>query len=640
MTSRVIINHLGPSVFRTSMACFTLSLCGLLNAEIFEIPQDAPAAKEGRVDADIYVQFHVIDVPGIGNIWTRAYGPSLYNPIIPGQTMRIKPGNLLHVDFFNRLEEKDSPHLKEFDRDIPLSDNDQIAQHVFHEINVPHNPNNTNLHVHGLHVDPSRDDVTIVVIPKGEDPSKYAFDVSDQSVKEGEWDYYYKIPDIHLPGTHWYHAHKHGSTALHVENGMAGAIIMEEADPLGGINGENDRVMLMQGLLNYAPQLGPGQGTGGGDQASGSNAVQGGNVAGGDPTVTVNGVVNPTLSIKGNQIERWRIINGTANHKSFGYFWLGEITETDENGRASAIRQEAMYVVAVDGITLPELIEVTAQAPLMLSPGNRADVLVQLPAGPNEYGLFKNLPALNPGRERGVDAILPKITPELQSPMSDTVLFGGPRLNPYLFVDPDKSGPAFSQHTTNWRNNSNETKPLPIVPLLRIEPSSVNGSILAEVKFTAGEPTVNSVGWQAAPHSGGGAITAEQILTVNVSGTGTTTGLVTDIDPSSQSPTGTMESVPDYTSPIADSDILQSRASVFDLSGINLDYQYINNNGEEKTQEIRQFTLNGRQFAIDDFIGNPEALTQVSGSVTEQLAEIISGVSPVLTIGYHDVTGH
>src|ERR1019366_8724349 len=29
------------------------------------------------------------------------------------------------------------------------------------------------------------------------------------------------------PGTHWYHAHKHGSVALQLLNGMAGAIIIE-----------------------------------------------------------------------------------------------------------------------------------------------------------------------------------------------------------------------------------------------------------------------------------------------------------------------------------------------------------------------------------------------------------------------------
>src|SRR5215831_13782162 len=30
------------------------------------------------------------------------------------------------------------------------------------------------------------------------------------------------------PGTHWYHAHKHGSTATNVMEGMAGAFIIED----------------------------------------------------------------------------------------------------------------------------------------------------------------------------------------------------------------------------------------------------------------------------------------------------------------------------------------------------------------------------------------------------------------------------
>ena len=29
------------------------------------------------------------------------------------------------------------------------------------------------------------------------------------------------------PGTHWYHAHKHGSTTINVANGMTGAFIIE-----------------------------------------------------------------------------------------------------------------------------------------------------------------------------------------------------------------------------------------------------------------------------------------------------------------------------------------------------------------------------------------------------------------------------
>ena len=32
------------------------------------------------------------------------------------------------------------------------------------------------------------------------------------------------------PGTHWYHAHKHGSTSLHLFNGLAGVFIIEGKD--------------------------------------------------------------------------------------------------------------------------------------------------------------------------------------------------------------------------------------------------------------------------------------------------------------------------------------------------------------------------------------------------------------------------
>lgn len=38
------------------------------------------------------------------------------------------------------------------------------------------------------------------------------------------------LPDFHAPGTHWYHSHKHGSTASQVANGLAGALIVPEVD--------------------------------------------------------------------------------------------------------------------------------------------------------------------------------------------------------------------------------------------------------------------------------------------------------------------------------------------------------------------------------------------------------------------------
>ena len=54
------------------------------------------------------------------------------------------------------------------------------------------------------------------------------------------------------PGTHWYHAHKHGSTALNVANGMTGAFVIEGQydDDLRKFYGQGfrDQVLVIQQL--------------------------------------------------------------------------------------------------------------------------------------------------------------------------------------------------------------------------------------------------------------------------------------------------------------------------------------------------------------------------------------------------------
>ena len=42
--------------------------------------------------------------------------------------------------------------------------------------------------------------------------------------------YTYNLPSNHLMGTHWYHAHHHGSTFLQVMGGMAGGLLVEPSD--------------------------------------------------------------------------------------------------------------------------------------------------------------------------------------------------------------------------------------------------------------------------------------------------------------------------------------------------------------------------------------------------------------------------
>jgi len=88
-------------------------------------------------------------------------------------------------------------------------------------IGTSYNPNNhnddelraypdvTNLHTHGLHISPSWDNIFI-----NGDP---------QTIKH----LHFEVPSNHYPGTHWYHAHWHGSTDFQVQGGLYGAIIME-----------------------------------------------------------------------------------------------------------------------------------------------------------------------------------------------------------------------------------------------------------------------------------------------------------------------------------------------------------------------------------------------------------------------------
>ena len=88
-----------------------------------------------------------------------------------------------------------------------------------------------NLHTHGLHVNPLVDNiVNVKVDPRCPDElkdSSFDYECNSGDPSEADFHYYpYFINHTHYPGTHWYHAHWHGSTALHVNGGMYGGIKM------------------------------------------------------------------------------------------------------------------------------------------------------------------------------------------------------------------------------------------------------------------------------------------------------------------------------------------------------------------------------------------------------------------------------
>lgn len=126
---------------------------------------------------------------------TTAITTRTFNGDLPGLTLRVLPGDLLNIGFRNDLELQGTSRA-----------------YVHNEFSAP---DESNLHFHGLHV-------------SGELPS----DDTSLVVASGEsFSYSTRLSEAHMPGTHWMHPHRHGSSLLQTGGGAVSAIIVE--DPPG-----------------------------------------------------------------------------------------------------------------------------------------------------------------------------------------------------------------------------------------------------------------------------------------------------------------------------------------------------------------------------------------------------------------------
>lgn len=198
----------------------------------------------------------------------------------------------------------------------------------------------TNLHFHGLNVSPRKpsDDIFVHVMP-------------GQS-----FDYRIRFPVDHPPGLFWFHPHMHGDAEEQVQGGLSGGLIVEGLlDPVPALAGITERIMLLKDLQVTD------EGTSPDEDDLDSNA---------GTTRTVNGQVNPVLSIRPGEIQLWRIANIGAN-----------ITYR------LALDGHHLYRIARDG---NRQIEITADDEILLAPSSRVEVLVQGGA-PGLYR-FRTLP--------------------------------------------------------------------------------------------------------------------------------------------------------------------------------------------------------------------------------------------------------
>jgi len=246
----------------------------------------------------------------------------------PGPTFILSPGDLLRIDFHNKLS---------FQPDA--------VQGGF--INGFKKPDTSNLHWHGLHL-------------PGELPS----DDIRLHVEPGKrFQYEARIPDTQMPGTHWQHAHSHGSTALQVSSGNSAVIIVK--DPPGYLpsqiaDAEEVILHVHYWLTTFSRNIAE-------DCRDEKLKFGPGTELTKSSFRTVNGQYQPKLELKQNQWQRWRIVFSA---------WLR--TPLD-----MAFDACDMFLLAKDGVYINDYPRRIFQAPITTA--GRADIMVRC----TEVGVFE-----------------------------------------------------------------------------------------------------------------------------------------------------------------------------------------------------------------------------------------------------------
>jgi FtsP/CotA-like multicopper oxidase with cupredoxin domain len=167
------------------------------------------------------------------------------------------------------------------------------------------------------------------------------------------------------PGTHWYHSHKHGSTALNLANGLAGAFIIEgDYDDKLRPYFTKEQVLVFQTFATVMPEM------------------RAANVSQPSDLVMVNGQWTPLLQMNPNEMQMWRMVNACYNQSlslnaPTGIKWV----QTAQDGVQFA---QANYNPAVTNASFP--VPARSVAPFgSFAPGNRIDLLVQAPSATGQY---------------------------------------------------------------------------------------------------------------------------------------------------------------------------------------------------------------------------------------------------------------
>jgi len=271
------------------------------------------------------------------NPTTSSYDPSVLTTgdSYPAPTLKVNRGDTLRITLLNDLEGQAFEALQ-----IP-------ATQVYVDGVVTQPPNLTemplNNHTHGLHISPNfSSDNVLLTMPAGQG-----------------FVYEYKIDQAQPDGLYWMHPHNHMYSTEQVARGLSSMLIVGQPDSsISQLAALPERTMALQ-AQNVIPASGSTP------QAINGNAGE---------QLTINGLVNPTITARPGQTEVWNIANMTS----------GLTTQFTLKNTTSNTFQD-IVVVAQDGVAYNTPVTITAAQQaggtfLVLGTGGRYSILVTAPA--------------------------------------------------------------------------------------------------------------------------------------------------------------------------------------------------------------------------------------------------------------------
>ena len=244
-------------------------------------------------------------------------------------------------------------------------------------LNGVHSAHVTNMHSHGLHVAPGKnenathsDDIFLRVVPQEDaeaiaaNPDLYARYQEDRDEIIGSnADFEFRLGNVmegivgpdgqvirnlpHPPGTHWYHPHSHGATQNQVASGMAGFFLVTgDVDELinerlagdagaawdqkTGDYDYRERSVFLQRVMR-----GPTANISGNSTGPDPDAKKSKKSGGTKAQPIVNGTTEPgIITMRPGAIERWRVLNGSVDGNGYMRVALLEGEFADDSSSA------------------------------------------------------------------------------------------------------------------------------------------------------------------------------------------------------------------------------------------------------------------------------------------------------------------